>query len=128
MSETAVPFLSIISSFSNTGIYNKEITKDLLQLVPALEEYINVKLTTRELVCKSFISHLTRLLERIYDNRLIQGEQQRMNLEVGTAFRKHQKNLQTIFNNVSSDIDVELTSIEIYFLVLYIVRLEKELG
>lgn len=128
MSETSVPFLSIISSFSNTGIYNKQITKDLLQLVPALEAYINVKLTTRELVCKSFVSHLTRLLERIYDHRLIQGEQQRMNLEVSIAFRKHQKNLQTIFNNVFSDRDIELTSIEIYFLVLYILRLKKELG
>ncbi|KAA9021045.1 hypothetical protein [Niallia endozanthoxylica] len=128
MSETAIPFLSIISTFSNNKIYNREIQKDLIQLIPALEDYINVKLTSRKLVCKSFISHLTRLLERIYVNELIQGEQHCIDAGARIAFHKHHKNLQTIFHNIFPDKNLELTSYEIYLLVLYILRLKKELA
>ncbi|KAA9021053.1 hypothetical protein [Niallia endozanthoxylica] len=74
MNHSTVPFISIISTFSNTGMYNKEIKEDLLQLVSAIEEYIKIKLTSSKLVCKSFIRHLTRLLERIYNHQLIQAE------------------------------------------------------
>ncbi len=127
MSETAIPFLSIISTFSNTEMYNREIQRDLIQLVPALEDYIHVKLTARKLVCKSFISHLTRLLERIYVNELIQGDQSCTDPGVLLAWHKHQKNLQTIFHNLFPNQKVELTSYEMYLLVLYILRLKKEL-
>lgn len=126
MNHSTVPFISIISTFSNTGMYNKEIREDLLQLVPAIEEYIEIKLTSNQLVCKSFISHLTRLLERIYNHQLIQGEQQGMESKVRMAFLKHQKHLQTIFQNLFPDKNVELTSIEMYFLVLYILHLKEE--
>ncbi|WP_394233719.1 hypothetical protein [Niallia oryzisoli] len=126
MDESTVPFLSSISTFSNTGVYERELKRDLLRLVPALEEYINVKLNLEELVWKSFISHLTRLLERIYDNKLIQGEPQRMNTEVRYAFHLHHKAIQTIFNHVISDKKLELTLIEMYFLVLYFLRLKTE--
>ncbi|WP_338448316.1 hypothetical protein R4Z09_18980 [Niallia oryzisoli] len=126
MNETSIPFLSNISSFVNTDGYTKEITKDLMILVPAIEDYLQVKLTAKVLVCKSFISHLSRLLERIYGNQLIQGEQKRMNPVVRCDFDRHQDNIRMIFNLLFPDI--ELTSIEIYFLVLYFARLEHELS
>lgn len=126
MNETSIPFLSNVSSFVNTVTYTKAIFKDLVILVPAIEDYLQVKLTSKKLVCKSFISHLSRLLERIYGYKLIQGEQKGMNAVVSAAFNKHQENIRMIFNHVFPDI--ELTQIEIYFLVLYFLRLEHDLG
>ncbi|WP_394233688.1 hypothetical protein [Niallia oryzisoli] len=48
MNETSIPFLSNISSFVNSDTYTKAIAHDLVVLVPPIEDYIQVKLSSKE--------------------------------------------------------------------------------
>lgn len=116
------PFRSRIPKFVKSPDYIHQIEENLVIFISRVEHYLQIKISEEQKVCESFISHVTRLIERIYSNSIILGEPSYTEPEVEKRMMQHRPFIVTLFETLFPH--VQLSSIEIYFISIYFYRLE----
>lgn len=120
------PFRSRVSRFVNGNHYILEIEEYVFIFMTRIGEYLNIEISEKHKVCESFVSHLSRLIECIFSNTLLQGDPQRMEPELENMYKQHSPFIVALFHALFPQ--VKLSCIEIYYLIVYFCRLEKEVG